>query len=152
MPRDHDRRRVPSAAAGATMSAMTVGDPTPTVTARSAGSLVRALRERAGIGRETLAARAGIELAVIAGAEEDERPLDDAQLDTLLLVLGHRAVAAADGGVAAAPRPLDRYDAEKLAEAAAVPQGEQLERALEWNAFAAELAAAGPPDARAKTG
>ena len=118
--------------------------PAPTITARSAGSLVRRVRETVGIEPEALARRAGVDVELLARAEQ---PLDGELLDTLLLVLGHESIADLNGMPAAAPRPLGRYDAAQLAAAVSAPAGEQLERALEWNTFAAELAAAGPPDA-----
>ena len=119
----------------------------PTITAPSAGELVGRVREAAGVDRGALALRAGVEVAIVIRAEEGEQPLDGELLVTLLLVLGYESAPGSGGGLAAVPRTLGRYDAEHLAAAAEAPPGEQLERALEWNQFAAELAAAGPPDA-----
>jgi transcriptional regulator with XRE-family HTH domain len=142
-------RGLPAAARGATMSAMASTDrlPAATITAPTPGALVLRVREVATVDRETLARRAGIDAARLARVESDEEATSDELLDTLLLVLGHQPAAGPNGDPGAAPRRLGRYDAQQLAAAAAAPQGEQLERALEWNTFAAELAAAGPPDA-----
>jgi transcriptional regulator with XRE-family HTH domain len=139
----------PNAARGATMSAMASTDrfPAATITAPTRGALVLRVREAAKVDRQTLARRAGIDVASLARVESEEDTASDELLMTLLLVLGHQPAVGPDGAPGAAPRPLERYDAEQLAAAAAAPQGEQLERALEWNTFAAELAAAGPPDA-----
>jgi transcriptional regulator with XRE-family HTH domain len=142
-------KRLPDAARGATIPAMASTDrvPAATITATTPGALVQRVREAAHVDREMLARRAGIDVARLARVESGEDAASDELLDTLLLVLGHQAAEAPNGGPGAAPRTLGRYDAEQLAAAAAAPQGEQLERALEWNTFAAELAAAGPPDA-----
>jgi transcriptional regulator with XRE-family HTH domain len=131
------------------MSAMASTDrfPAATNTAPTRGALVLRVREAANVDRETLARRAGIDVARVARVETEEEAVSDELLATLLLVLGHQAAKGANGDPGAAPRTLGGYNAEQLAAAAAAPQGEQLERALEWNTFAAELAAAGPPDA-----
>jgi transcriptional regulator with XRE-family HTH domain len=147
-------RRLADAACGATMSAMASIDrvPAPTVTAPTPGALVQRVREAAKLDREMLARRAGIDTTRLARVESEDEPASDELLATLLLVLGHQPAPRPNGDPGAAPRTLGRYDAAQLAAAAAAPQGEQLERALGWNTFAAELAAAGPPDASSDEG
>lgn len=122
-------RRMPSAMRPCESMAATDPLRAPTITAPSAGALVRRVREAVGIEPEALARRAGVDVEHLARAEAGEQPLDAALLDTLLLVLGH-ARATSEGELAASPRRMGATAPQPLEATISAPTRGQLVREL----------------------
>lgn len=122
-------RRMPSALRPCEAMAAIDPTPAPTITAPSAGALVRSVRETVGIEPEALARRAGVDVELLARAEAGEQPLEDELLDTLLLVLGH-ARATSESELAARPREMGVSVPERPEATISAPTRGQLVQAL----------------------
>ncbi len=97
------------------------------------GTLLRQARERHSVSQRQLAIRAGTKQSTISRIERGDESPSFERFAQLLLCLGER--------VELELRPLEhRADPRHLEEVRAAPINERLERALAWNAFAAEVA------------
>jgi transcriptional regulator with XRE-family HTH domain len=101
-----------------------------------AGSWLRELRARHGLSQEALAWRAGTNQQAISRIEHGRVSPTVETLARLAAVVGEELV------LDSRPREL-AFDADQLAAAAASPVARRLERAMSWNRFAGEIAAAG---------
>jgi transcriptional regulator with XRE-family HTH domain len=101
-----------------------------------AGSWLRELRARHGLSQEALAYRAGTTQQAISRIEHGRVSPTVEMLARLAAVVGEELV------LDSRPREL-AFDADQLATAAASPVAQRLERAMTWNRFAGEIAAAG---------
>lgn len=104
--------------------------------ASDAGELVRALRARHHLSQAALAARVGSSQQALSRIESGAV---SPSLDTLARLA---AAVGEELQLEAVPRSIP-FDDDQLAAAAAAPMAERLERALSWNRFAGEIAAAG---------
>ena len=101
-----------------------------------AAEWARDLRKRHGLSQATLAARACTSQQALSRIENGTV---SPSLDTL-----SRLAAAVGEELALESRPREiPFDNDQLATALASPMAERLERALSWNRFAGEIAAAG---------
>jgi transcriptional regulator with XRE-family HTH domain len=101
-----------------------------------AASWVRELRARHHLSQLALAYRAGTTQQSISRIEQ-------ARVSPTVEMLA-RLAAAVGQELALDARPRDvRFDSDQLASASASPMAERLERAMSWNLFAGEVAAAG---------
>ncbi|ERR1019366_734201 len=101
-----------------------------------AGSWVRELRRRHGLSQTALAARAGTSQQALSKIENGSV---SPSVDTLA-----RLAAAVGEELELESRPREiPFDPDQLATAAAAPMAERIERALSWNRFAGDIAAAG---------
>jgi transcriptional regulator with XRE-family HTH domain len=101
-----------------------------------AASFVRELRTRHGLSQRALAYRAGTTQQAVSRIEHARVSPTVEMLARLAAVVGEELV------LDARPRAVP-FDPEQLASAAAAPMAERLERAMSWNRFAGEIAAAG---------
>jgi len=100
------------------------------------GTWVRQLRVRHGLSQASLAARAGTTQQALSRIESRAVSPSVETLARLAAAVGEELTLEA--------RPRDiPFDPDRLAAAAASPIAERLERALSWNRFAGEVAAAG---------
>jgi len=100
------------------------------------GAWVRQLRARHGLSQAALAARAGTSQQALSRIENGSV---SPSIETLA-----RLAAAVGEELALQARPREiPFDADQLAAAVSSPMAERLERALSWNRFAGEVAAAG---------
>jgi uncharacterized protein len=101
-----------------------------------AGSWARELRRRHGLSQTALAARAGTSQQALSKIENGSV---SPSVDTLA-----RLAAAVGEELELESRPREiPFDPDQLATAAAAPMAERIERALSWNRFAGDIAAAG---------
>ena len=101
-----------------------------------AASFVQALRARHGLSQGALAYRAGTTQQAVSRIEHGRVSPTVEMLARLASAVGEEIVLDAR----AREVPFDR---DQLATAAAAPMAERLERAMSWNLFAGEVAAAG---------
>jgi transcriptional regulator with XRE-family HTH domain len=101
-----------------------------------AGSWVRELRARHRLSQAALAYRAGTTQQAISRVEHGRVSPTVEMLARLAAACGEELVLDSQ------PREVP-FDRDQLATAAASPIAERLERALSWNRFAGEIAAAG---------
>jgi uncharacterized protein len=101
-----------------------------------AGSWVRELRRRHGLSQTALAARAGTSQQALSRIESGSVSPSIETLARLAAAVGEELA------LEARPRQIP-FDPDQLAAAATSPMAERLERALSWNRFAGEVAAAG---------
>jgi transcriptional regulator with XRE-family HTH domain len=104
------------------------------------GKLIHAVRERRRISRSQLAIRAGIDEATIDRLEQGDAASPE-DVRALLLVMGERPIYENGRIVSSEPIPLE-FDPIELADAASQSASERLERSMQWDRFAAELARA----------
>jgi transcriptional regulator with XRE-family HTH domain len=101
-----------------------------------AASFVRELRARHGLSQSALAYRAGTTQQAISRIEHG-------RVSPTVEMLARLAAAAGEELVLAArPREVP-FDPDQLAAASVSPMAERLERAMSWNLFAGDIAAAG---------
>lgn len=101
-----------------------------------AASFVRELRARHGLSQSALAYRAGTTQQAISRIEHG-------RVSPTVEMLARVAAAAGEELVLAArPREVP-FDPDQLAAASVSPMAERLERAMSWNLFAGDIAAAG---------
>ena len=101
-----------------------------------AASFLRELRARHGLSQAELAYRAGTTQQAISRIEHG-------RVSPTVEMLARLAAAAGEELVLdSRPREVP-FDADQLATASAAPMAERLERAMSWNLFAGEIAAAG---------
>jgi transcriptional regulator with XRE-family HTH domain len=101
-----------------------------------AASLIRALRARHGLSQSALAYRAGTTQQAISRIEHG-------RVSPTVEMLARLAAAAGEELVLdAKPREVP-FNPDQLSTAGAAPIVERLERAMSWNLFAGEVAAAG---------
>jgi transcriptional regulator with XRE-family HTH domain len=101
-----------------------------------AASFVRELRARHGLTQYALAYRAGTTQQAVSRIEHGRVSPTVEMLARLAAAVGEELV------LDARPRAVP-FDSEQLATAAESPMAERLERAISWNLFAGEIAAAG---------
>jgi transcriptional regulator with XRE-family HTH domain len=101
-----------------------------------AASLVRDLRARHGLSQSALAYRASTTQQAISRIEHG-------RVSPTVEMLARLATAVGEDLVLDARQRQVPFDSEQLARAAQSPMPERLERAMSWNLFAAEVAAAG---------
>jgi transcriptional regulator with XRE-family HTH domain len=101
-----------------------------------AASFVRELRVRHGLSQRALAYRAGTTQQAVSRIEHGRVSPTVEMLARLAAAVGEELV------LDARPREVP-FDPAQLASAAASPMAERLERAMSWNRFAGEIAAAG---------
>jgi transcriptional regulator with XRE-family HTH domain len=101
-----------------------------------AAAFVRDLRARHQLSQHALAYRAGTTQQAVSRIEHGRVSPTVEMLARLAAVAGEELV------LDARPREVP-FDNDQLATAAAAPMAERLERALSWNLFAGEVAAAG---------
>jgi transcriptional regulator with XRE-family HTH domain len=101
-----------------------------------AASFVRDLRARHGLSQSALAYRAGTTQQAISRIEHGRVSPTVEMLARLATVAGEELV------LESRPREVP-FDDDQLQEASASPIAERLERAMSWNRFAGEVAAAG---------
>jgi transcriptional regulator with XRE-family HTH domain len=101
-----------------------------------AGSLVRDLRARHGLSQSALAYRAGTTQQAVSRIEHG-------RVSPTVEMLARIAAAVGEDLVLDARQRQVPFDSEQLASATQSPMAERLERAMSWNLFAAEIAAAG---------
>ena len=101
-----------------------------------AASFVRELRARHGLSQHALAYRAGTTQQAVSRIEHG-------RVSPTVEMLARLAAAVGEELVLDARRREVPFDRDQLATAAASPMAERLERAMSWNLFAGEIAAAG---------
>lgn len=99
-------------------------------------SFVRELRARHGLSQDALAYRAGTTQQAVSRIEHG-------RVSPTVEMLARLAAAVGEELVLDARRREVPFDRDQLATAAASPMAERLERAMSWNLFAGEIAAAG---------
>jgi uncharacterized protein len=100
------------------------------------GSFVRELRLRHGLSQAALAARARTSQQALSKIEKGSVSPSVDTLARLAATVGEELV------IESKPRELP-FDEDALATSIASPMSDRLERALSWNRFAGEIAAAG---------
>ena len=101
-----------------------------------AASFVQGLRARHGLSQYALAYRAGTTQQAVSRIEQRRVSPTVELLARLAAAVGEELV------LQARPREVP-FDRDQLAAAAAAPIAERLDRAMSWNLFAGEIAAAG---------
>src|SRR5258706_15989585 len=102
----------------------------------NAASWVRELRARHGLSQLALAYRAGTTQQAISRIEHE-------RVSPTVEMLGRLAAAAGEELMLESRAREVPFDPDQLATASASPMAERLERAMRWNLFAGEVAAAG---------
>jgi transcriptional regulator with XRE-family HTH domain len=103
----------------------------------SIGELIRARRQAHGLSLARLARRAGTSPAWLSRVERGLVSPSFTSVERVLLVLGEELTIGAE--------PIDPLvERELLDEQAGLDPEERLRQSLDWNAFAEEIAAAGP--------